>query len=141
MPCRYPQIVPLIERIRRLKDVPDSKKVGPDGRTIEGRMQTLCVNAAEDIKQCANTCDAYLKSVVILVLPPLVPNHGFRKKILVRILAGPIWEVRLLEFVEIFAKRQKEFEFALAIHTANEANTKPDTVKGRTAELNQKYVT
>ena len=60
-----------------------------------------------------------------------------------KIFAGPIWEGRLLEFVEIFSNRRKEFEFALAIHAAigaEGANTKPDTIDGRTAELNQKYV-
>ena len=66
-----------------------------------------------------------------------------RKKILVKIFAGPVWEGRLLEFVEIFTNRRKEFGLALTIHTAigvDEANIKLDTVGGRTAELNQKYV-
>ena len=65
----------------------------------------------------------------------------FRKKILVKIFSGPVWEGRLLEFVEIFTKRRKEFGLALTIHTAvgvDEANTKLDTVGERTAELNQK---
>ena len=47
----------------RLKDVTDVAKIAPDGQTIEGRMQGLCKDVAEDIKKCANTCDAYLKSV------------------------------------------------------------------------------
>jgi len=62
---------------------------------------------------------------------------------LVKIFAGPIWEGRLLEFVETFTNRRKEFEFALTIHTAvgvDEANVKLDTVDERTAELNQKYI-
>ena len=66
----------------------------------------------------------------------------FRKKILVKIFAGPIWEERLLEFVKIFTNRRKEFGLALTIHTAvgvDEANTKLDTVDERTAELSQKY--
>ena len=45
----------------RLKDVSDPKKIGPDGQTIEGRMQKLCESVAEDIKKCANACDTYLK--------------------------------------------------------------------------------
>ena len=44
-----------------LKDVPDPKKIAPDGQTIEGRMKTLCETVAEDIQLCANACDAYLK--------------------------------------------------------------------------------
>jgi hypothetical protein len=61
----------------------------------------------------------------------------------VKIFAGPVWEGRLLEFVEVFTDRRKEFEFALTIHTAagvDEANVKLDTVDERTAELNQKCV-
>ena len=60
-----------------------------------------------------------------------------------KIFAGPIWEGRLLEFVETFTNRRREFEIALAIHTAvgvGKAITMLDTVDGRTAELNQKYV-
>ena len=44
-----------------LNDVKDTKKIGPDGRTIGGRMQKLCDDVAADIKKCANVCDAYLK--------------------------------------------------------------------------------
>ena len=47
----------------RLKDVKDATKVAPDGQTIKGRMQGLCVDVAGDIKKCANACDTYLKSV------------------------------------------------------------------------------
>ena len=117
--------------------------MAPDGQTIEGRMEKLCVKVAEDIKRCANTCDTYLKLVFVsfTIFPLLIV--GFRKKILVKIFAGPMWEGRLLDFVEIFTNRRKEFEFALTIHTAvgvDEANIKLDTVDERTAELNQKYV-
>ena len=45
----------------RLKDVTDPKQTAPDGQTIEGRMQKLCEDVAEDIKKCANTCDTYFK--------------------------------------------------------------------------------
>jgi hypothetical protein len=61
----------------------------------------------------------------------------------VKIFAGPIWEGRLSEFVETFTNRRREFEIALTIHTAvglDKAITKLNTVDGRTAELNQKYV-
>jgi len=126
-----------------LKDVSDPTKVAPDGQTIEDRVQKLCVDVAEDIKRCANTCDTYLKFVFVwFIISPLLIVDS-RKKILVKIFSGPIWESRLLEFVEIFTKRRKEFGLALTIHTAvgvDEANIKLDTVDERTAELNQKYV-
>jgi len=45
----------------RLKDVTDPKRIAPGGQTIEGRMQKLCEAVAENIKECANTCDTYLR--------------------------------------------------------------------------------
>jgi len=56
----------------RLKDVTDVTKVAPDGQTIEGRMQELCKNVAEDIKKCANTCDTYLKLVEFRSFLPML---------------------------------------------------------------------
>lgn len=71
-------------------------------------------------------------------------NPGnFRKKILVRIFAGPIWEGKLLEFVDTFTKRRKEFEFALTIHNTvgvDAANLKLNTIDERTAELSRRYL-
>ena len=53
----------------------DVKQVAPDGSTVEARMQKLCEDVADEIKECANTCDTYLKLVVIrsavfLLTPP-----------------------------------------------------------------------
>jgi hypothetical protein len=76
-----------------------------------------------------------------------IPSHFFRadcpirKKILVKVFAGPIWEGKLMEFVATFTERRNQFEFALSIHTAvgiDEANIQLATVDERTAELNQK---
>ena len=54
----------------------DPKKTAPDGQTVEGRMQKLCEAAANDIKMCANACDAYLKLVhaTFFVSHPLNPG-------------------------------------------------------------------
>lgn len=65
----------------RLKDVTDVTKTAPDGQTIEGRMQKLCTDVAEDIKKCANTCDTYLKlvavgSVLLSALTPLLERRS-----------------------------------------------------------------
>ena len=46
---------------RSLKGVTDPRKRGPDGTTIEGRVQRLCEDVAEDIKKCAGVCDTYLR--------------------------------------------------------------------------------
>ena len=69
MSSRQQRVVRLIACVHRLKDVSDPKKVAHDGQTIEGRMQKLCANVADDIKRCANTCDTYLKSVSSHVIP------------------------------------------------------------------------
>ena len=66
---------------------------------------------------------------------------GVRKKTLVKILAGPVWGGRLVEFVGVFTKRRKEFEFTLTIHTTigvDAANLKLDTVNEQTAELTRR---
>ena len=58
-----------------------------------------------------------------------------------KIFAGPIWEGRLVEFVETFTKRRGEFEFSLTIHTTvgvDEANIRLVVVDERTAELNRR---
>ena len=59
-----------------------------------------------------------------------------RKKLLVKIFAGPVWEPKLLAFVGVFTERRDEFKLALAIHTA----VKLDSVYDQTEELSRKYV-
>ena len=67
---------------------------------------------------------------------------NIRKKLVVKIFAGPVWEERLLKFVGLFTKRRKEFGFALTLHTAAAVDAvvlQLGVVDERTAELNQKY--
>lgn len=90
----------------------DPKDVGPDGRTIESRMQSISKQTAADIKACANVCDTYGK-----------------KRLLVKVLKGQVWEARLVEWVGTFTKRKSEFEFALAMHTARTVDSVKNTVE------------
>lgn len=128
-----------------MKDIKDIEQVWPDGQSIKGRLQTLCTQTADDIKKCANTCDTYSK-----------------KKLVVKIFAGPIWEERLVAFVGIFAQRKQEFEFsfnfnafiravvhtihprlALTIRTSigvDEANLKLNDMDTRTRGIEHKLV-
>ena len=72
-----------------------------------------------------------------------IDNHhiltpGVRKKLLVKILTGPIWDEWLLKFVGNFMKRRKELKFTLTIHTTigvDAANLKLDIVNERTVEI------
>ena len=93
--------------------------MGPDGRTVEARLQTLVNRAKDDIKSSANVCDTYSK-----------------KKLLVRVLTGQAWEARLAGCIETFTSRKQEFEFALAIHTAKAV----DSVKTTLEAMDQKFV-
>jgi hypothetical protein len=64
-----------------------------------------------------------------------------KKKLVVKVLKGPIWEGRLVKFVEVFSKRRGQFEFALSIHTArgvDEANKALSTLDKTTQEMNAK---
>ena len=67
---------------------------------------------------------------------------NIRKKLIVKIFAGPVWEERLLKFVGLFTKRRKEFGLALTLHTVAAVDSvvlKLSVVDERTAELSQKY--
>ena len=44
-----------------LNGVTDPQKKAPDGTTIEGRVQKLSEDVAEDIKKCAGACETYLR--------------------------------------------------------------------------------
>ncbi|KAJ6618743.1 hypothetical protein B0H10DRAFT_1794829 [Mycena sp. CBHHK59/15] len=102
----------------------DADEIAPDGSTIKGRMQEIVKGTADDIKACANACDTYSK-----------------KKLVVKILKGPVWEGKLVKFVGIFTKRRSEFEFALSIHTAlgvDAANKTLGSVDQTTQEMNAK---
>lgn len=95
----------------------DAKEVGPNGETIEARMQSLSKKAADDIKACANECDMYNK-----------------KRLLVKVLKGQVWEGKLVEWVETFAKRKNDFELALTLHTARAVDATQKAVEALDAK-------
>ncbi|KAL1952244.1 hypothetical protein VTO73DRAFT_1393 [Trametes versicolor] len=79
-----------------------SNDIGQDGIVLSDRLHELAESTAEDIKQCANLCDAFLKS-----------------KLLLRVLKGPLWAERFAASMERFARRKEEYSLALAMHTAS----------------------
>nr|GAT44772.1 predicted protein [Mycena chlorophos] len=85
----------------QLKTVKDVNAKAPNGETIKGRMQGIVETAANNIKGCANACDTYVK-----------------KKLVVKVIKGPIWEGKLAAFSGEFTKRRDEFQLALSMHTA-----------------------
>ena len=105
----------------------NDKAIAPDGTKIEDRLKSLVERTADDIKTCSNVCDAYTK-----------------KRLLAKVLLSSLWDMKLLDFVELFAKRRREFEFELTMHTTkgvDMANVKLDAIGigDATKELNEQF--
>lgn len=47
--------------VYRLRHMRDPEDCGPDGITIEDRMQPLIERIARSIQECGSACDAYMK--------------------------------------------------------------------------------
>jgi hypothetical protein len=106
-----------------LKDVENDKLIAPDGTNIEDRLKSLVERTADDIKMCSNVCDAYMK-----------------KRLLAKVLLSTLWDARLLDLLELFGKRRREFEFELTMHTSqgvDKANVKLDVIGSATRDLNE----
>ncbi|KAI0340329.1 hypothetical protein BDW22DRAFT_412068 [Trametopsis cervina] len=119
----YVAMKDMIAVLVQLDDVEDTTHVGPDGRTIEARMQSVAAQAAIDIKECANVCDMYSK-----------------QKLLVKVLKGPIWEGRLADFIGRFGQRRDEFILALGINTTtvlNRVRSTVETLDGRMIHMSE----
>ncbi|RPD59334.1 hypothetical protein L227DRAFT_576182 [Lentinus tigrinus ALCF2SS1-6] len=86
----------------QLKGIDNHRHVGLDGEVLKDRLEDLAEQTAKDIKECANFCDTFLK-----------------KKLVVKVLKGPIWAEKLASLVQVFTDRKADFQFALAMHTAN----------------------
>ncbi|THH27677.1 hypothetical protein EUX98_g6499, partial [Antrodiella citrinella] len=97
----YVEMKDMIAVLIQLRDIKDPQDVGPDDRTIEARLQGLVKQTGDDVKDCANACDTYTK-----------------KRLLVKVLKGYVWETKLVGFVGTFVQRRTEFEQALMMHMA-----------------------
>ena len=99
----------------RLKDVNKDKRAGEDNTTISGRMQLLIDKTEQDIRKCANSCNAYAK-----------------KKLLSKVVHSSSWSDEFKGYIQGFTDRRREFEFALSIyigHAVNTANDKLVTIE------------
>ncbi|KAI0644525.1 hypothetical protein C8Q79DRAFT_777894 [Trametes meyenii] len=104
------QMKDMMEALLQLRSVKDQDTMGPGGMTVKARMQELVKQTADDITACGNACDAYSK-----------------KRLIVKVIKGSVWESTLKGYMDVFAKRKKDFTFALAIHTGmgvDDANRK-----------------
>lgn len=89
-------------------------------------MEKVVNGAAEDIKECWNACDTYLK-----------------KRAVTRWIKSALWDVTFGDFLGRFKKRKNQFVFALSVHQGHEmkdANEKLDTLQETTKEIQEQYV-
>lgn len=101
------------------------KLIAPDGTNIEDRLKSLVERTADDIKACWNVCDAYMK-----------------KRPLAKVLLSSLWDIKLLDFLGLFATRRQEFEFELTRHTSqgvDKANVKLDLISSATREIKEQF--
>ncbi|KAI0629070.1 hypothetical protein C8Q77DRAFT_1161714 [Trametes polyzona] len=92
--------------------------VAQDGLSIGARLEQLVQKTADDIKQCANACDAYA-----------------RKRLLVKVLKAPSWDGTLKEYIQLFTQRKGEFAFAISIHTGLGIDKANDTLDALVAKM------
>lgn len=83
-------------------------------------METLSREVAQDIIDCANVCDTYLK-----------------RSTLSKVLMGGALEVRLTIWIDKFIRRKQEFQFFLTLFTATETRENRGTVD----DIDKKSVT
>jgi hypothetical protein len=81
-----------------LSTLQGAQLTGADGTSTASRLEALCHQTAADIRSCSNTCDTYN-----------------RKRLIIKCLAGPVWEARLGTYVALFTKRREEFLFAMSV--------------------------
>lgn len=101
----------------RLKGISGHKRAGDGDVTIAERMQHLIQDAAEDIKNCANACNAYAKTFIVS-----------------KVLLSGSWSDDFKKYMERFLTRRDDFVLALSIytgHAVNAANDKLDIANGK----------
>ncbi|PIL29961.1 hypothetical protein GSI_07872 [Ganoderma sinense ZZ0214-1] len=99
----------------QLKDINKDKRAGEDNTTISGRMQNLVEKTEQDIRKCANSCNAYAK-----------------KKLLSKVVHSSSWSDEFKGYIQGFTDRRREFELAVSIyigHAVNAANDKLVTIE------------
>ncbi|KAI0770883.1 hypothetical protein BD413DRAFT_613421 [Trametes elegans] len=106
-----------------LQQISDPAHVGKDGKTVQERLEGFVNLINDDIKDCANACDAYAK-----------------KTAPARVFGAPIWDSKLQQYVKRFTKRRADIEFALAIHlgiSVDIAQRKLDTLDSKMDQVLQ----
>ena len=109
-----------------LEGVEPDKVVAPDGGSFENPFKSLVEETANDIMNCSNACDTYMK-----------------KRLLAKVFLGPVWNEKLLGFVTLFAQRRRDFQFELTMHINQnlyKANSKLGDIAYGVKDLDEKFV-
>ncbi|KAF9264989.1 hypothetical protein L218DRAFT_861483 [Marasmius fiardii PR-910] len=106
------KIQDLMETLVQLRVILSGQKAVDQNHTLEDKLALLCVKIEKDIQGCGNLCDTFSK-----------------KRFLVKLLKGPIYEIRLAEMGQTLDERQKELELALLLFTARGTQSTRETLR------------
>ncbi|KAH8830312.1 hypothetical protein DL96DRAFT_1707144 [Flagelloscypha sp. PMI_526] len=118
------QMQDMVTVLFELRTIKDSDQKGPDGQTIEARMQSLIKKIAKAIKEGGSAIDIYLG-----------------KSLISKTLKAMKYQGMLAEIGAQYDAYKKEIKFALQMHTAHgvdKANAKLDDQKKQMAALESK---
>ncbi|TFY62185.1 hypothetical protein EVJ58_g4026 [Rhodofomes roseus] len=109
----YVEMKDMMTVLLELKSIKDPSAVDVEGIAVEGRMQGLIKQIAEDIKRCANVCDVWSKM-----------------RSLAKVLKAPFWESNFVDLVNLFAQRRADLQFAMSMHAMRGIDGVSDQLKG-----------
>ena len=102
-----------------LQDISKDKRAGKENTTISDRMQHLVDQTEKDIRQCANSCNAYAK-----------------KRALSKVIQSSSWSDEFKGRIKGFTTRKREFEFELSLYIGDAVNNANEKL----LSIEEKYV-
>ncbi|KAG7087294.1 hypothetical protein E1B28_013272 [Marasmius oreades] len=109
----------LMETLVQLRAIRPDQKTKDQLYTVKEKLASLCAKLEKDIEKCGNLCD-----------------HVSKKGFLVKLLKGPIYEIRLGDMAQTLDERQRELEFALVLFTARGIQSTNDTLRSAHNDIN-----
>ncbi|KAG7087297.1 hypothetical protein E1B28_013275 [Marasmius oreades] len=109
----------LMESLVQLRAIPSGQKTADQQLTVEDKLASLCARIERDIQECGNLCDTFSK-----------------KRFLVKLLKGPIYEIRLAEMGQTLEERRRELEHALLLFTARGIQSTNNTLNTAHNDIN-----
>ncbi|KAG6853344.1 hypothetical protein C0991_005075 [Blastosporella zonata] len=125
------QIQSMMSVLLQLRDIEDPNKIGPDGLSLPGRLETLMEEIAKYIEECASACDFYLKKSLIPIILISMPRPG-------KYVKSVIYETRFAKYAAQFSEYEVQLQHALTVTTAvgvDALNQKMDDQATRLQEI------